>query len=63
MIKDIKWGGLGAPLFTQLFSEGGNLKETLNIAMVVTGTISGKYKTDPNPDRTPAPSQAPPKRR
>ena len=63
MIKDIKWGGIGAPLFTQLFAEGGNLKETLNGTMVVAGTISGKYKADPNPDRAPAPPQAPPKRR
>jgi hypothetical protein len=43
-IKDIKVGAIGVPAFDELLGEGG--KEVLQL-------LGGKFKTDPNPDRSP----------
>ncbi|HJZ58191.1 MAG TPA: RNA polymerase sigma factor [Gemmataceae bacterium] len=47
-IKDIRFGALGSPAFTNLIGELSSDDEEL---MILTGLASGKYKADPNPER------------
>jgi RNA polymerase sigma factor (sigma-70 family) len=56
VIKDIKFGPLGSPLFAELVGKDNEAKQILSL-------IGGKYKIDPNPDRNPAPPAARPKKK
>lgn len=48
-IKDIKFGPMGSPIFADLLGSGNGFKNLALIAAIV----GGKYKGDPNPDRSP----------
>jgi len=56
VIKDIRFGPLGSPLFAEALGKGDEAKQILLL-------IGGKYKTDPNPDRNaPLPAARPKKK-
>lgn len=50
MVKDIKCGPLGSPIFAELISGAKDKEDSL----IITGIIGGKYKVDPNPERNPS---------
>lgn len=56
VIKDIKFGPLGSPLFAEALGKADDAKQILSV-------IGGKYKIDPNPDRNAAPPAARPKKK
>jgi hypothetical protein len=58
-IKDIKFGPIGSPLFAELFG-GKNSGEEM---LMLSGIVGGKYKADPNPDRTPPSVQPKPRKK
>ena len=62
MVKDLKWGAIGSPLFTQAFAEG-DAKGTLAEIMMGSSMLCGKYKADPNPERNLTLPPAKPKRK
>jgi RNA polymerase sigma factor (sigma-70 family) len=57
IVKDIKCGPIGTHVFTELLGKGAEADGELNLML---GAICGKYKADPNADRTlpPAPPRA-----
>jgi hypothetical protein len=60
VVKDIKCGPFGSPLFMEMMSGGkGDLKD----ALFISGIVCGKYKSDPNPEKTPTVPPAKPKRK
>jgi RNA polymerase sigma factor (sigma-70 family) len=54
-IKDLKFGPFGSLLFAEMFAGGDGAKEMLMVA----GIVGGKYKADPNPDRSALPPAGP----